>query len=181
MARGRPKIEDPRDRSLPEVRVTEREDLLIGLKAAIYSRGNVSALVRDAVLAHVSQPKCWPTVCVDCGVAMEPSQMVIERRGINFTGVPAGQCPQCKQKAIDSKVVSALEALASKVEGPEVDVSALVGLSTIMQVGCAPALGSAVCDPTSSREVVISHPSCVDALASIIHTVRSSQVLSHHK
>lgn len=137
MVRGRPRVEEPRDRSLPEVRVTEREEAMIGLKAAVYTRGNVSALIREAVLKFISEPKCWPTVCVDCGVAMGPGEMEIERKGVKFSRVPAGQCSQCGVKAIDSRVIAVLEALAPKMDGPEVDVSALLGLLQRIELGVA--------------------------------------------
>lgn len=64
--KGRPKSENPRSFTIPEVRVTKEEKNMFALKAGFLG-GSTATLIRKAVEAY--QPQLQPSKC--CGVEMK--------------------------------------------------------------------------------------------------------------
>lgn len=112
---GRNRTDNPKDR-YTLVRVTKGEALLLKLKAAVYARGDVSRLIREAVDAYQGTvpPALGP--CPTCKVPLELAEAEEEIAGVRFTCVPAHRCPVCGRVGLDSRIAVALEDVAVLLE-----------------------------------------------------------------
>lgn len=110
------------------LRMNEAEWTMTELKAAVYHRGNVSALLRDAVQAYQGP---LPTLrCFHCHAPLAYAfDGTVEWETVTITGVPSMTCPQCGDRSYDMAV---LEALETAVEGKNgtIEFPALMQLGT---------------------------------------------------
>lgn len=119
---GRPPAENPRDHLLSEVRVTKGEMLVVELKAALYTRGNVSRLVREALRVYQGQVQPPLGRCTECGSRPEIRETSVEAGSVVFHRVPAYICPQCGHGGVEIRILTALEKIAPVLEVKEISL-----------------------------------------------------------
>lgn len=95
-----------------QVRVGKEEILLYALKSALYHYGNLSDLVRSALLEYRGEIPL-PEECGLCGGRMELSQCVREYGPVVVSGVPAFRCQDCGDVSTDLAVEEILEQMVS--------------------------------------------------------------------
>lgn len=108
---GRNQTDNHKDHHAP-VRVTKGEALLLQLKAAVYARGDVSRLIREAVDAYQGTVPPALGLCPTCKVPLELAEAEEEIGGVHFTHVPVHRCPVCGRVGLDSRIAVALEDVA---------------------------------------------------------------------
>ncbi len=97
---------------LINIRLSEEDQKMIEIKAAVYTRGNASELMRQAVAAY-REP--LPAKRCVCGGTMEQALAEhIEWPEATFDHVPCYHCAKCGRDAIDEPIVAIMEEYADK-------------------------------------------------------------------
>lgn len=115
--RDRPKSDNPRSFTVPEVRLTKEEQRMFILKAGHFG-GSTAALIRKAVEAY--DPKMPENQC--CGRNMEVFEDEVEfpfRYGDNecvviVKNVPTWRCNQCGEVEMGLSIAASAEKIAEQ-------------------------------------------------------------------
>lgn len=112
---GRPKSDNPRSFTIPEVRVTREEYRMVKLKADLYSNGSTAGLIREAVKRYAgSIPE---QTCHKCSKIMEIESSTEEYEfdvsgqihSVKVKNVPTYSCRACRVKLGDLRLYADLE------------------------------------------------------------------------
>lgn len=102
---------------------------MLEVKAAVYTRGNQSELVRAAIEAYAAP---LPSLRCGCGGTME--QRLTEEvkwPQATFTHVPGYVCTTCGRDLFDEAVVKVLEAYAGR--GESLDFATVIAVPATMK------------------------------------------------
>ncbi|MBO8172258.1 MAG: hypothetical protein H0Z33_10240 [Bacillaceae bacterium] len=110
--RGRPKSDNPRSFTVPEVRLTKKEMRMFTLKAGFFG-GSTAALIRKAVEAY--EPRLQKNEC--CGKEMEvmkEDESFVFKHGnheckITVKNVPKWRCSKCGEVEAGLSLIAAIE------------------------------------------------------------------------
>ncbi|HEX6923639.1 MAG TPA: hypothetical protein VF149_07430 [Bacillales bacterium] len=112
---GRPKSENPRAFTVPEVRVTREEQRMFDLKAALYAGNSTAKLIRSAVKKYHQQLP--DESCSECGKKMsvmkqsESYEITVadQKYHIKVMNIPIHTCSSCKLVNENVYLMAALE------------------------------------------------------------------------
>jgi len=115
--RGRPKSDNPRSFTVPEVRLTREEIRMFKLKAGFFG-GSTAALIRRAVESFT--PQLQENVC--CGEAMEvvnteesyPFSVGDENYMVTVKNIPVWRCRKCGEIEVDLMLLAAVEEVVTE-------------------------------------------------------------------
>lgn len=111
---GRPKSDNPRNKTISETRVTREEYRVIHIKSALYAGGSTAKLIRNAVEAYEGKIreetacKCGKTANLQLGNESFWFNTSRGEREIIVTGVPQYHC-SCGEVLGDLIVSAAIE------------------------------------------------------------------------
>jgi len=115
--RGRPKSDNPRSFTVPEVRLTREEIRMFKLKAGFFG-GSTAALIRRAVGEF--RPQLQENAC--CGDPMEvvhteesyPFSVGDENYTVTVRNIPIWRCRKCGEMEVDVMLMAAIEEVAAE-------------------------------------------------------------------
>ena len=97
---------------LINIRLSEEDQKMMTIKAAVYTRGNASELIRQAVTAYCEP---LPAKRCLCGGTMKQALVEhIEWPEATFDHVPCYHCATCERDAIDEPIVAIMEEYADQ-------------------------------------------------------------------
>lgn len=88
----RPRSQNPKDHTIPEVRVEGKVYWMIRLKAALYMKGKVADLIRAAVTAYEAPVPVLKGPCPVCGKVPEPATEPMTVGDVTVLDVPSYRC-----------------------------------------------------------------------------------------
>ncbi|MCL6441869.1 MAG: hypothetical protein K6T83_00140 [Alicyclobacillus sp.] len=98
----------------------ERTQVLLALKAALWTNGNERKLLERAVFAYTEETYRLPEsmVCSECGrtLPVQPTDFAVPEHGVTFRYVPLAYCEQCNTQIGSLYLMSALERLAEQLD-----------------------------------------------------------------
>jgi hypothetical protein len=118
---ARPKSENPRSFTIPEVRVKREEKLMFDLKANLFFGGSTAELIRQAVQVYKDRLK--EQDCPHCGKKMEIdfyeevmyADINDERVEILVTNIPRHLCHSCERMVVGLKMMATIEEEVDRV------------------------------------------------------------------
>ena len=103
-------------------RLPEEVINVLKMKAAVYTRGNLSEFVRQAIEAYQEPLPHGPCLCG--GETEQVLEETVTWSDVTFTHVPMYRCKRCGREGVDLEVVAVLEEYAQR--GESLDIAAII-------------------------------------------------------